>query len=96
VPLHWLSKFTSLLTDQLRERNFPQAIWEDHVHVMGAFAWSFADNWDFGDYTAQFGIQTVNRTTQERHYKKSLSISSIPLPPERNDRLNDLRTIASR
>ena len=22
-----------------------KSIWEDHVHVMGAFAWSFADNW---------------------------------------------------
>ena len=48
-----------------------KSIWEDHVHVMGALAWSFADNWEFGDYTAQFGIQTVNRTTQERRYKKS-------------------------
>jgi hypothetical protein len=32
---------------------------------------SFADNWEFGDYEQHFGIQTVNRTTQERHYKKS-------------------------
>ncbi|OAL18195.1 hypothetical protein AYO22_10972 [Fonsecaea multimorphosa] len=48
-----------------------KAIWEDGVHVAGAFAWSFADNWEFGDYTAHFGLQTVNRTTQERRYKKS-------------------------
>ncbi|KAL1630984.1 hypothetical protein SLS56_004658 [Neofusicoccum ribis] len=48
-----------------------KAIWEDKVHVLGAFAWSFADNWEFGDYDAHFGIQTVNRTTQERNYKKS-------------------------
>ncbi|KAL2810337.1 glycoside hydrolase superfamily [Aspergillus granulosus] len=47
------------------------AIWEDGVHVMGAFAWSFMDNWEFGDYAQQFGIQVVNRTTQERFYKKS-------------------------
>lgn len=26
---------------------------------------------EFGDYDAHFGIQTVNRTTQERRYKKS-------------------------
>lgn len=26
---------------------------------------------EFGDYSAHFGIQTVNRTTQERRYKKS-------------------------
>ncbi|KAJ4989903.1 beta-glucosidase A [Stagonosporopsis vannaccii] len=48
-----------------------KAIWEDGVQFIGAFAWSFADNWEFGDYDARFGIQTVNRTTQERRYKKS-------------------------
>ncbi|OAQ59629.1 beta-glucosidase [Pochonia chlamydosporia 170] len=48
-----------------------KAIWEDGVDVVGAFAWSFADNWEWGDYKAQFGLQTVNRTTQQRHYKKS-------------------------
>ncbi|KAF2137027.1 glycoside hydrolase family 1 protein [Aplosporella prunicola CBS 121167] len=48
-----------------------KSIWEDGVHVLGAFAWSFADNWEFGDYDSHFGIQTVNRTTQQRRYKKS-------------------------
>ncbi|KAK7747810.1 hypothetical protein SLS62_008846 [Diatrype stigma] len=48
-----------------------KAIWEDGVHVAGAFAWSFADNWEFGHFDQRFGLQTVNRTTQERRYKKS-------------------------
>jgi len=48
-----------------------KSIWEDNVHVLGAFAWSFADNWEFGDFESQFGLQFVNRTTQERRYKKS-------------------------
>ncbi|KAJ5301270.1 hypothetical protein PENANT_c023G02248 [Penicillium antarcticum] len=48
-----------------------KSIYEDGVHVMGALAWSFVDNWEFGDYSQQFGIQAVNRTTQERSYKKS-------------------------
>ena len=48
-----------------------KSIWEDHVNVMGAVAWSFADNWEFGDYAAHFGLQAVNRTTQQRFYKKS-------------------------
>ncbi|CAH2351095.1 hypothetical protein CLIB1423_02S12112 [[Candida] railenensis] len=56
-------------------RSFMQAILQainlDKVQVIGALAWSFADNWEFGDYTQQFGLQVVNRTTQERHYKKS-------------------------
>jgi beta-glucosidase/6-phospho-beta-glucosidase/beta-galactosidase len=59
--LYYLSFMSEVLT----------AIWEDGVQVDGAFAWSFADNWEFGDYSAHFGIQTVNRTTQERRYKKS-------------------------
>lgn len=49
-----------------------KCIHEDGVNIMGALAWSFADNWEFGDYTQQFGLQFVNRTTQERRYKKSL------------------------
>lgn len=75
-----------------------KSIYEDGVHVMGALAWSFMDNWEFGDYSAQFGIQKVcfpeshsvtghceprwivgfvaniiqvDRTTQQRYYKKS-------------------------
>ena len=48
-----------------------KSIHEDGVHVMGALAWSFLDNWEFGDYAQQFGIQAVNRTTQQRYYKKS-------------------------
>lgn len=48
-----------------------KAMWEDGVQWIGAFAWSWADNWEFGDYNQHFGIQTVNRTTQERRYKKS-------------------------
>ena len=48
-----------------------KAIWEDGVEMVGAYAWSYSDNWEFGDYDAHFGIQTVNRTTQERRYKKS-------------------------
>ncbi|KAF5679124.1 beta-glucosidase [Fusarium denticulatum] len=57
--------YLSFLSETLK------AIWEDGVEVVGAYAWSFADNWEFGDYDAHFGIQTVNRTTQERRYKKS-------------------------
>ena len=48
-----------------------KAIHDDNVPVKGVYAWSFIDNWEFGDYDQQFGMQTVNRTTQERHYKKS-------------------------
>ncbi|KAJ5885487.1 CAZyme family GH1 [Penicillium taxi] len=48
-----------------------KSIYQDGVHVIGALAWSFMDNWEFGDYSAQFGIQKVNRTTQERYFKKS-------------------------
>ncbi|KAF2107562.1 beta-glucosidase-like protein [Lophiotrema nucula] len=62
-PRSWY--YQSFLSEGLK------AIWLDGVKLIGAFAWSFADNWEFGDYDAHFGIQTVNRTTQERRYKKS-------------------------
>tara|TARA_R110002060_G_scaffold15929_5_gene22176 strand:+ start:869 stop:1075 length:207 start_codon:yes stop_codon:yes gene_type:complete len=45
---------------------------EDRVNVVGALAWSFADNWEFRDFTQHFDLQHVNRTSQERKYKKSL------------------------
>lgn len=48
-----------------------RAIHYDKVKFLGALAWSFADNWEFGDFKQQFGLQVVNRTTQERLYKKS-------------------------
>ncbi|KAL3462786.1 glycoside hydrolase superfamily [Aspergillus heterothallicus] len=48
------------------------AIREDGVKVIGALAWSFVDINEFGDYAQQFGLQTVNRTTFERTYKRSL------------------------
>ena len=48
-----------------------KSIYQDGVNVMGALAWSFVDNWEFGDNGQQFGIQKVNRTTQQRYYKKS-------------------------
>ncbi|ORY17322.1 beta-glucosidase-like protein [Clohesyomyces aquaticus] len=62
-PRSWY--YQSFMSEMLK------SIWQDGVKVLGAFAWSFADNWEFGDFTAHYGIQTVNRTTQERHYKKS-------------------------
>jgi beta-glucosidase/6-phospho-beta-glucosidase/beta-galactosidase len=48
-----------------------QAIWEDNVHVLGALAWCYADNWEWGDFSSTYGLQYVNRTTQERRYRKS-------------------------
>ncbi|KAL7785408.1 glycoside hydrolase family 1 protein [Trichoderma afarasin] len=48
------------------------SIWEDGVQVLGVIAWSFVDNWEFGDFTPHYGMQIVDRTTQERQYKKSL------------------------
>ncbi|PNH45012.1 hypothetical protein VD0004_g2786 [Verticillium dahliae] len=55
----------SYLTEVLK------AIWEHGVDVAGAYAWSFADNWEFGDGASNVDIQTVNRTSQVRNYKKS-------------------------
>lgn len=50
-----------------------KAIHEDGVKVIGALAWSFVDNDEFGSFENQYGMQTVNRTdgTFTRHYKRS-------------------------
>ena len=50
-----------------------KAMFEDGVNVIGALAWSFVDNNEFGSYENQYGLQTVNRTSGgfERHYKRS-------------------------
>ena len=55
-------------------REVIRAIYEDGINVIGALAWSFVDNNEFGSYEEQYGLQTVNRTSGnfERHYKRSL------------------------
>ncbi|PYH93545.1 beta-glucosidase [Aspergillus ellipticus CBS 707.79] len=51
-----------------------KAIHEDGVNVIGALAWSYLDNNEFGSYTNQYGMQSVNRTdgSLRRRYKRSL------------------------
>lgn len=49
-----------------------KAIHEDGVNVIGALAWSVMDTNEFGTFDSHFGLQTVNHTTFERTYKRSL------------------------
>lgn len=51
-----------------------KSVHEDGVNFIGALAWSFVDNNEFGSYENQYGLQTVNRTdgSLTRHYKRSL------------------------
>lgn len=60
--------YQDFLTETLK------AIHEDNVNVIGALAWSIADNNEFGSYEEQYGLQTVNRTNGKftRTYKRSL------------------------
>lgn len=57
-PRNWY--YQSDLNERLK------AIWENGVQFIGAFAWSWAENLEFGDFDAHLGIHTVNRTPQER------------------------------
>lgn len=66
------------LFDQPRSEYYPlymsevlKANWEDKVHVLGAIAWSYVDNWEFGSYESQFGLQAVERPRQTSRYKTS-------------------------
>ncbi|GIZ39403.1 hypothetical protein CKM354_000278800 [Cercospora kikuchii] len=51
-----------------------KSIYEDNVNVIGALAWSFLDNNEFGSYDQQYGLQHVNRTNGEftRSFKRSI------------------------
>ncbi|KAI1870300.1 uncharacterized protein JN550_005228 [Neoarthrinium moseri] len=50
------------------------AVHSDGVNVIGALAWSWIDNNEFGNFGHQYGMQTVNRTDGlfTRHYKRSI------------------------
>lgn len=56
---------TTALTEVLR------SIWEDGCQILGALVWTFSDDLEFSTYESRFGLQTVNRATQERAYKRS-------------------------
>lgn len=60
--------YLSYLTEILK------AIWEDGVDVKGAVLWAGVDNWEWGSYQYQFGLQYVDRTsdTLDQYYKRSL------------------------
>ncbi|KAJ1323191.1 beta-glucosidase [Microdochium nivale] len=48
------------------------AIHQDGVKVIGAIAWTAVDNNEWGHFSAQYGFQTLNRTSFERTYKRSM------------------------
>ncbi|CAN8105903.1 unnamed protein product [Discula destructiva] len=60
--------FQDFLNEVLKSVN------EDGVNVIGALAWSFADDNEFGSYTSHYGMQTVDRRDGRlrRRYKRSL------------------------
>ncbi|CAL5868200.1 uncharacterized protein PFLUO_LOCUS2424 [Penicillium psychrofluorescens] len=51
-----------------------EAIHEDGVNVIGAIAWSFMDNNEFGSFDNKYGMQSVNRTNGllTRTYKRTI------------------------
>lgn len=51
-----------------------KSMWEDGVEVISMYAQVISDNWEFGDSASQFGLQVVNRTTQQVYYKRASSI----------------------
>ena len=42
------------------------------VNVVGALAWSFIETNEFGTFESHYGLQTVNHTSFERAYKRSM------------------------
>jgi len=43
----------------------------DGINVIGTLTWSFLETNEFGTYDDHYGLQTVNRTSFERTYKRS-------------------------
>ncbi|KAH9903624.1 beta-glucosidase [Xylariomycetidae sp. FL2044] len=60
--------YANFLTEMLH------AMYDDGVRVIGALAWSFVDNNEWGSYGDQFGMQIVNRTdgSFDQRFKRSL------------------------
>ncbi|KAJ5633212.1 beta-glucosidase [Penicillium lividum] len=42
------------------------------VPIVGAFAWPLIDNNEWGTYAQRYGMQTVDRKTQTRRFKRSM------------------------
>ncbi|KAL1296783.1 hypothetical protein AAFC00_000245 [Neodothiora populina] len=68
----------SILYDTIRTdyyKKFMEALLisiSEGIHIRGVMSWSFVDNFEwFSGTSVRFGLQYVNYTTQERHYKAS-------------------------
>lgn len=49
-----------------------KVIHRDHVNIIGALAWSFIESNEFGSLVPHHGLLTLNHTTQERTYRRSM------------------------
>lgn len=49
-----------------------KAINEDGVPFVGALGWSFLDNWEFGSFSARYGVAGWNSTTLQRYYRRTI------------------------
>jgi beta-glucosidase/6-phospho-beta-glucosidase/beta-galactosidase len=58
--------FTNYIAELAKSRD------EDGVSIVGAFAWSFIDNNEWGTSAQRYGMQTVDRKTQTRRFKRSI------------------------
>ncbi len=47
-----------------------KAMTEDNIKIIGAMAWSFLDQWEFGN--PGYGLQWMDPATMKRYYKQSL------------------------
>ncbi|RDW80332.1 hypothetical protein BP5796_05030 [Coleophoma crateriformis] len=47
-------------------------IWDMGINIIGALAWAYVDNDEFGSFSQRYGLQSFNETTFERSFKRSI------------------------
>lgn len=53
-------------------REVLKAINIDGVKMKGLFGWSYIDNWEWGYYQIMYGLQTYDKVTMERRFKRGI------------------------
>ncbi|KAI1407529.1 glycoside hydrolase family 1 protein [Hypoxylon sp. FL1857] len=66
------AEFTSTLFYLPIFNEMLKSIHEDGVRFKGALGWSYVDNWEWGQFSQRYGVQTFNNVTLERSYKRSI------------------------
>lgn len=66
IDIQQSAYFQSLLREVLK------SLYEDRVRVAGTIGWSYVDNWEWGQYSSRYGVQSYDNKTLQRFYKRTI------------------------